>query len=197
VCTELIIFQAKPGKSILVFLPGFNDISSYHKELTYQLYKRHLKKYFSVFVFHSQVPCEEQTEAFQPPPKKKAYVILSSKMAESSFTFPNLEMVINFGFSRVCEYQLDKHISRLVTKWCSRASCAQRVGRVGRVSEGTAIHLFTRQRYESLNDFDPPEILISPLAKHLLKAKYIAKQLHIPLPSELLKMLIEPPSILQ
>ena len=197
VCTELIISQANLGKSIIVFLPGFSDISGYYKELSGQLYRRHLKRYFSIFVFHSQVPCEEQTEAFEPPPWNKAYVILSSRMAESSFTFPNLEMVINFGFSRVCEYQLDKRISRLVTKWCSRAACAQRIGRVGRVSEGTAIHLFTRRKYECLNDFDPPEILISPLAKHLLRVKDIAKQLHIPSPSELLRMLIEPPSVLQ
>ena len=89
-------------------------------------------------------------------------------------------------------YNSAKHISELSRQWCSRASCIQREGRVGRVSEGVAVHLFTKEFYETLPDFGPPEIIRIPLSKTFLRAKEIGPQLGVPLPSRLLSMVIEP-----
>ena len=199
VCTELIISQSKLGEGILVFLPGFSDITDYYNELCNILQKRKLNDQFLVFVFYTRlVPSEEQNSIiFHPPPRDKVHVILSGKGAESSITIPKLRMVINFGINQNLEYDSRKKISRLQKRWCSRSSCSQREGRVGRVFEGIAVHLFTREFFDTtLSDFDAAEITKSPLPKAVLKAKELGHELNIPLPSHFLSQLIQPPSLL-
>ena len=198
VCTEVIVSQADLGESILVFLPGIDEITHYHDCLTSELSARNIEDNFSVFVLHSQVPLEDQKEAFGTPLSNKIHVILATNIAESSITFPKLRIVVNFGIYRQLEYDSKRHISRLVKKWSSHASCAQRAGRVGRVFEGIAVHLFSQQFYEVvLPEFDPPEMLTAPLAKLVLRAKQIGSLLGIPSPSDFLSLALNPPSLHQ
>ena len=197
-CTNLIISQSKLGEGILVFLPSFSDLSDYYNELTSTLRRKRLNDRILVFVFHgSLVPNEDQDAIFKLPPHNKVHVILSNKVAESSITIPNLRMVINFGINQNLEYDSKKKISCLKRRWCSRSSCSQREGRVGRVFEGTVVHLFTRKFFDtSLPEFDAAEITKYPLAKTVLKARQLGQKLNIPLPSEFLSLVIEPPSLL-
>ena len=198
VCTEVIVSQADLGESILVFLPGIAEIAHYYDCLTSELSARNIEDNFSVFVLHSQVPLEDQKEAFGTPLGNKIHVILATNIAESSITFPKLRIVINFGIYRQLEYDSKRHISRLVKKWSSHASCAQRAGRAGRVFEGIAVHLFSQQFYEVvLPEFDPPEMLTAPLAKLVLRAKQIGSLLGIPSPSGFLSLALNPPSLHQ
>ncbi len=198
VCTEVVVSQANLGEAILVFLPGMAEIAKYFETFFNELSLRGIKDYFSVFVLHSQVPLDDQREAFQAPPKDKVHVILATNIAESSITLPKLRMVINFGVYRQMEYNSRRHISCLMKKWCSRASCAQRAGRAGRVFEGVAVHLFTRKFYDVLlSEYDPPEMLMAPLAKLVLQAKQIGTKLGVPSPSKFLSLAIEPPSLQQ
>ena len=198
VSTEVIISQANLGESILVFLPGIAEISHYHECLTEELIARNIASNFSVFVLHSQVPLEDQKEAFDTPLSDRIHVILATNIAESSITFPKLRMVINFGIYRQLEYNSKRRISCLVKKWSSHASCSQRAGRAGRVFEGVAVHLFSKQFYEVvLREYDPPEMLTAPLAKLVLRAKQIGALLGIPSPSEFLGLALSPPSLEQ
>ena len=198
VCTEVIISQANLGESILVFLPGIAEISHYYECLTEELIARDIENHFSVFVLHSQVPLEDQKEAFDTPLSDKIHVILATNIAESSITFPKLRMVINFGIYRQLEYDSKRRISCLVKKWSSHASCSQRAGRAGRVFEGVAVHLFSRQFYEVvLPEYDPPEMLTAPLAKLVLRAKQIGTLLGVPSPSSFLGLALNPPSLQQ
>ena len=197
ICTNLIISQSKLGEGILVFLPSFSDLSDYHNELTNILRRKRLNDRISVFVFHKLVPNEEQDDIFKLPPNGRVHVILSNKAAESSITIPNLRMVINFGINQNLEYNSRRKMSCLKKRWCSRSSCFQREGRVGRVFKGIAVHLFTREFYDtSLPEFDAAEITKYPLAKTVLKAKQLGHELNIPLPSHFLSLVIEPPSLL-
>ena len=152
---------------------------------------------YRLFIFHSQVQSEDQDEAFLEPLEGTANIIVANHGSESSLTIPNLRLVINFGINKEMMYNSAKRISELSWQWCSHASCIQREGRVGRVCEGTAVHLFTKEFYETLPDFGPPEIIRDPLAKTFLRAKEIGPKLGIPLPSHLLSMVIEPPSFVQ
>ena len=198
VCTELIISQANLGEQILVFLPGISEIATYYDMLNMVLEVRKIKDHFLVFVMHSQVPFEDQKEVFKPPLPNKAHVILATNIAESSITLPKLRMVINFGIYRQLEYDSKRHMSQLIKKWCSQASCAQRTGRAGRVFEGVAVHLFTKRFYwVIIPEFDSPEILHAPLAKLVLQAKQIGSKMGIPLPSEFLSQAVDPPSLEQ
>ena len=198
VCTEVIISQANLGEQILVFLPGIFEIAEYYELLSVVLEARNLSDHFMIFVMHSQVPFEDQKEVFKPPPPCKTHVILATNIAESSITLPRLRLVINFGIYRQLEYDAKRHMSQLTKKWCSHASCAQRAGRAGRVFEGVAVHLFTRQFFWVIApEFDPPEILHAPLAKLVLQAKQIGSKMGVPSPSEFLSQAIDPPSLEQ
>ena len=129
ICTEVIVSQADLGESILVFLPGIAKITHYYDSLTSELGARNIEDNFSVFVLNSQIPLEDQKEAFDTPHCNKIHVILATNIAESSITFPKLRIVINFGIYHQLECDCKRHISHLVKKWSSRASCAQRAGR--------------------------------------------------------------------
>ena len=198
VCTEVVISQAHMGESILIFLPGYHEIAHYFEYLQSELCCRGIETHFRVFILHSQVPLEDQKDAFVDPPPYLVHVILATNIAESSITLPKLRIVINFGIYRRLQYDSKRHISCLVKSWCSRASCEQRAGRAGRVFVGTVVHLFTRQFYEVvLPAYDPPEILTAPIAKLVLQAKQIGRMIGHPQPSAFLSRAIEPPSLQQ
>ena len=196
VCISLIISQPSPGDAILVFLPGLGDILDFHNRLVKKLVRLRIRQRFHIFVFHNQIPVEEQNDAFKSPRSGMANVIISNNMAESSLTIVNLKLVINFGIRREMVYNTHRRKSELTRQWCSLASCTQREGRTGRVSEGTAVHLIKRSFYGKLPAFNSPEIISSPLSKTLLKAKKIGKDFGVPVPSQLLSSIIEPPSLL-
>ena len=198
ICTEVIVTQAELGEAVLVFLPGIAEISHYYDHLTFELSEKNLEKEFVVFILHSQVPFEDQQQVFRAPPPDVIHVILATNIAESSITLPKLTLVVNFAIYRRLGYDTKRRISCLTKHWCSRASCAQRAGRVGRVCPGVAVHLVSRKFYESiLKDYDPPHILSAPLAKLVLHAKDIGSRLGIPSPSEFLSYAIQPPSLEQ
>ena len=198
VCTEVIISQAHKGESILVFLPGYNEIVHYYEHLQLRLKQLGIADHFRVFVLHSQVPLEDQREAFIDPTPSVAHVILATNIAKSSITLPKLRVVINFGIYCQLQYDSKRHISCLVKSWCSRASCEQRAGRAGRVFIGTVVHLFTRKLYALvLPAYDPPEILTSPIAKLVLQAKEIGKKIGHPRPTDFLSLAITPPHLEQ
>ena len=197
VCTNLIISQLSPGEAVLIFLSGFGDINEFCNNLHRKLQKLRVRRRYRLFILHSQVQSEDQNKAFQKPLKRTANIIVANRGSESSLTIPYLRLVINFGINKEMMYNSAKRISELRRQWCSRASCIQREGRAGRVCEGVAVHLFTKEFYETLPDFGPPEIIRVPLAKTFLRAKEIGPQLGIPLPSRLLSMVIEPPSFVQ
>ena len=194
VCTDLIISQLSPGEAVLIFHSGLGDINEFCNNLHDKLRRLEVRHRYSLFILHSQVQREDQDEAFFEPLEGKANIIVANRGSESSLTIPNLRLVINFGINKEMMYNSAKRISELSRQWCSRASCIQREGRVGRVCEGTAVHLFTKEFYETLPDFGPPEIIRVPLAKTFLRAKQIGPKLGIPFPSRLLSMVIEPPS---
>ena len=198
VCTEVVISQAHAGESILVFLPGYNEIVQYYQHLQVTLEARRIARHFCVFVLHSRVSLEDQKKAFCDPPSSVTHVILATNIAESSVTLPKLRIVINFGIYRRLKYDSKRHISCLVKAWCSRASCEQRAGRAGRVFVGTVVHLFTRQFHDLvLPAYDPPEMLTAPIAKLVLQAKQIGKEVGHPRPSLFLGLALTPPHLEQ
>ena len=197
VCINLIISQLSPGDAVLIFHSGLGDINEFCNNLHRRFLKFGVRHRYCLFILHSQVQSDDQYKAFQEPSEGTANIIVTNRGSESSLTIPHLRLVINFGINKEMMYNSAKRISELSRQWCSRASCIQREGRVGRVCEGVAVHLFTKEFYETLPDFGPPEIIRVPLAKTFLTAKEIGPQLGIPLPSHLLSMVIEPPSFVQ
>ncbi|NXS99241.1 TDRD9 helicase, partial [Jacana jacana] len=173
--------------SVLVFLPGLNEIEYLHSRLSSMFYKR-----WQVYPLHSSVTLEEQSSVFLTAVPGYRKVILSTNIAESSVTVPDVKYVIDFCLIRnlVCDEETNYQSLRLC--WASKTNCNQRKGRAGRVSKGYCYRLVHKEFW---TDFIPeksvPEILHCPLGTTVLKIK----KLNMGPPKALLATALSPPSI--
>jgi len=94
---QVVIALSQPSECILVFLPGIAEITSAWE--AFERFAPHAAIHLRVL--HSTVPREEQEAAFAPPPKGKCKVILSTNIAESSVTIPDVLYVVDAGL-QVC-----------------------------------------------------------------------------------------------
>ncbi|XP_047286866.1 ATP-dependent RNA helicase TDRD9 isoform X8 [Homo sapiens] len=72
--------------SVLVFLPGLGEINYMHELLTSLVHKR-----LQVYPLHSSVALEEQNNVFLSPVPGYRKIILSTNIAESSVTVPDVK----------------------------------------------------------------------------------------------------------
>ncbi|XP_072720878.1 ATP-dependent RNA helicase TDRD9 isoform X2 [Ciconia boyciana] len=173
--------------SVLVFLPGLSEISYMHSRLSNMFNRR-----WQVYPLHSRVTLEEQSNVFLTTVPGYRKVILSTNIAESSVTVPDVKYVIDFCLTRtlVCDEETNYQSLRLC--WASKTNCNQRKGRAGRVSKGYCYRLVHKDFW---TDFIPeksvPEILRCPLGTTVLKIK----KLDMGGPKALLATALSPPSV--
>ncbi|KAL6488110.1 hypothetical protein MHYP_G00047360 [Metynnis hypsauchen] len=173
--------------SVLVFLPGLAEIQ-YMQEALAKLVRKRLQ----VYPLHSTVSLEEQNGVFLVPVPGYRKVILSTNIAESSVTVPDVKYVIDFCLARhlVCDKETNYQSLRLT--WASKTNCNQRRGRAGRVSKGFCYRLVTRDFWnKEIPDYAVPEMLCSPLASIVLKVKL----LDMGDPRSLLSTALTPPNL--
>ncbi|EQC33564.1 hypothetical protein SDRG_09070 [Saprolegnia diclina VS20] len=171
---------------ILIFLPGISDIQYVHEQLEKM-------RDIQLFVLHSELDIEDQEKAFAPV-DGKVKIILSTNIAESSVTIPDVTHIINSGMEKQIMMPTTGHMEVLVRSWCSQASVKQRSGRAGRIRPGTAYHLFTKSfMNECMAAYTTPELLRKPLDKIVLQLK--AQLAHIDTPTNLLKNAMSVPNL--
>ena len=85
-------------------------------------------------------------------------------------------------------------ISSLKSVWISQSSVKQRRGRAGRTGPGLCFHLFSRNRYQSLQKHQLPEILRIPIHEVCLQTKLLVPNNDISI-HEFLSAAMDPPSI--
>lgn len=189
--------------AILVFLPGFDEMKKVAETLqggrvgkgktampyTGVDYNDPAKA--KVFMLHSSVPANEQTAAFDPVPSGCRKIILSTNIAETSVTIPDVQFVVDTGKLREKQYDQQRRITKLQCTWISKSNAKQRAGRAGRVQNGNYYALYSRPRFESLRATGLPEMLRSDLQEICLDIKAQAFQAPI---REFLSQAIEPPS---
>ena len=124
-------------------------------------------------MLHSSLSAKDQAKAFQPGPK----IILSTNIAETSVTIPDVKIVIDTGKERqhsLLESRSDDISvvgSQLTTVDISKASAKQRAGRAGRVSAGICYRLYTTSDHDAFDEFTEPEMLrmdVTSLVLHSL-----------------------------
>ncbi|KFQ33915.1 Putative ATP-dependent RNA helicase TDRD9, partial [Mesitornis unicolor] len=172
--------------SVLVFLPGLSEISYMHSRLSDMFNVR-----WQVHPLHSRVTLEEQSSVFLTAFPGYRKVILSTNIAESSVTVPDVKYVIDFCLTKtlVCDEETNYQSLRLC--WASKMNCNQRKGRAGRVSKGYCYRLVHRDFWTHfIPEKSVPEILRSPLGTTVLKIK----QLDMGSPKALLGTALSPPS---
>ncbi|KAM9091278.1 ATP-dependent RNA helicase TDRD9 [Megaptera novaeangliae] len=173
--------------SVLVFLPGLGEINYMHEILTNMVHKR-----LQVYPLHSSVTLEEQNNVFLSPVPGYRKIILSTNIAESSVTVPDVKYVIDFCLTRTLVCDEDTNYQSLRLSWASKTICDQRKGRAGRVSKGYCYRLIYKDFWDSsIPDHVIPEMLRCPLGSTILKVKL----LDMGEPRALLATALSPPSL--
>ena len=174
--------------SVLVFLPGLFQIREMEDRLEY--YK--VGKKLSVVPLHSSITLDEQYLVFRNPKPGYRKVILSTNIAESSITVPDIKYVIDFCLTKSMVCDLDTNYQSLRLQWASRASGEQRAGRAGRVSNGKVYRLVTRDFWENeLDAYAVPEMQRCSLESVILKVK----MLDLGDPRSVLSLALSPPDL--
>ena len=108
---------------------------------------------------HGLLDDDTQRDAFAPAPPGVRKVVISTNIAESSVTVPDVRFVIDFGFEKLPWFSPTTNTQALLLKLCSRASAAQRAGRAGRVAPGVAFRLYTQSLFtDHMPPYVPPEM---------------------------------------
>lgn len=177
--------------SILVFLPGLQEIVALEKQLNNT---RPLgidfgnNPDYTVFVLHSSLP-QIQQDVFAKVGPGQRKIILATNIAETSVTIPDVVYVVDSSKQREIQYGKSRRITSLVSAWTAKSNAQQRAGRAGRVQHGHYYTMASKARYESFEVSPKPEILRTDLQSLCLQIKSIGvKDIW-----EFLRRAIEPP----
>lgn len=171
-CTIAHIARTSEDGAILVFLPGLDEILKVEEQLNsnnlgvdFQDTSR-----FMLYKLHSSIPAG-QTTVFDPVPAGCRKIILSTNIAETSVTIPDVQYVVDTGKLREKQYDQIRRITMLLCTWISKSNSKQRAGRAGRVQNGNYYALFSKERYDSMRVIGLPELLRADLQEICLDVK--------------------------
>ncbi|KAI0078873.1 P-loop containing nucleoside triphosphate hydrolase protein [Panus rudis PR-1116 ss-1] len=181
---------------VLVFLAGWDDITGVQKCLldtrqSVGINFNDTSKY-SIHLLHSSIPVAEQQAIFEPPPPGVRRIILSTNIAETSVTIPDVVYVVDTAKIKENRYDPERHISSLVSAWVGASNLNQRAGRAGRHRPGEYYGILSRKRADELHPYQTVEMKRVDLSNVVMHVK----ALDFPgmTVEEVLAELIEPPA---
>ncbi|KIK93741.1 hypothetical protein PAXRUDRAFT_12465 [Paxillus rubicundulus Ve08.2h10] len=187
------VLQQSDSGHVLVFLPGWEEISSVQRFLLggdLPLPFRDQSKY-SLHVLHSTIPLAEQQVIFEPPPHGIRRVILATNIAETSVTIPDVVYVVDAAKVKELRYDPDRHMSSLVSAWVGSSNLNQRAGRAGRHRPGEYYGLLSQVRAANLHPHQTVEMKrvdLSNVVMHVKALSFPGMEVE-----EVLAATIEPP----
>ena len=180
----------KDRGAVLIFLPGELEISTVMK--SFKRYDPDNEEKLVMLPLHSRLPFESAQRIFEPVSAPNRKVILSTNMAESSVTIPDISYVIDFCLTKKLVCDPATNYAALQMVWADKNSCDQRSGRAGRVKAGRVYRLVFKDFYFNvLPDEHEPDMRCAPLDKVILDAK----MLDMGPPKELLALALDPPEL--
>jgi len=75
-------------------------------------------------------------QVFEPPPEGCRLCVVTTNVAETSLTIPNVKYVVDSGKWKARLYDKVTGVSSYDVQWSSKAAADQRAGRAGRVGPG-------------------------------------------------------------
>ena len=187
----LHIHLKMPMGSILVFLPGYDDIVTMREKINEENKMNHGNPY-NLYILHSNMQTTDQKRVFRPSPQGTRKIILSTNIAETSITIDDVVYVIDCGKVKQKSFDVISGVCMLRSNWISQACATQRKGRAGRCQKGICYRLYSSVRYDSMQSYQTPEMLRLPLEQLCLYTKHLAPG-NTPI-AEFLQRAIEPPS---
>jgi len=165
-----IIKSSSKDGAILVFLPGWQEISEFKLMLESAAPFSNRSK-FLCLPLHSGIPSRDQRAVLRVPPPGVRKIVLSTNIAETSLTIEDVAFVVDSGRAKEKSYDPHLKTSTLHETWISQASSKQRRGRAGRTKAGVCFHLFSSRRFASMDEFTASELLRTPLEEMALHCK--------------------------
>lgn len=188
------VLRSSEDGHVLVFLPGWDDIMSVQRCLLEQPLGLDFKdkNKFSIHLLHSTIPVAEQQQIFEPPPEGVRRIILSTNIAETSVTIPDVVYVVDTGKIKEQRFDPERHISSLVSAWVGSSNLNQRAGRAGRHRPGQYFGIMGQRRAAELHPYQTVEMKRVDLSNIVMHVK----ALNFPgmTVEEVLAATIEPPA---
>jgi ATP-dependent helicase HrpB len=159
---------------ILVFMPGKYEIMRTVEALENLREARG----WEIFPLHGDLDAAAQDRAIGSGDRPR--VIVSTNIAETSLTLPDIRTVIDSGLARMPDFDARRGVNTLLTEKISRASAEQRAGRAGRVAPGVCFRLWSRKDHEHREAFTPSEISRLDLTETRLQLLSLGKDADFP-----------------
>ncbi|KAM6902347.1 3'-5' RNA helicase YTHDC2 [Xenentodon cancila] len=161
--------------AVLIFLPGYDEIIALRDRILFddKRFSTRSERY-QVFTLHSEMQTLDQKRVMVTSPPGMRKIILSTNIAETSITIDDVVFVIDSGKVKEKSFDALTHVSMLKTVWISKASILQRKGRAGRCRPGICFHLFSRNRFKNMLEYQVPQLLRMPLQELCLQTKLLA-----------------------
>ncbi|KZC13983.1 putative ATP-dependent RNA helicase YTHDC2 [Dufourea novaeangliae] len=188
----LYIHLKMPPGSLLVFLPGYDDIVTMREKINNEEKEMNQGLRYTLYVLHSNMQTCDQKKVFKPSPQGTRKIILSTNLAETSITIDDVVYVIDSGKVKENSFDALLGVCMLKCNWISQACAKQRKGRAGRCRKGICYRLFSSIRYNIMQPYQTSEILRLPLQELCLYTKHLAPG-NTPI-AEYLDRALEPPS---
>ncbi|XP_055337489.1 ATP-dependent RNA helicase TDRD9-like [Paramacrobiotus metropolitanus] len=155
--------------SVLIFAPGIKEIKSIMLLLEGESARRRAE--WEIIPLHSTIANKDQRRIFQPKKASVRRIIVSTNIAESSITVPDVKYIVDLCLTKQLERRANTSFTGLNLTWASKSNCEQRRGRAGRVSSGICYRLVQREFYDTLPSHATPEMLRVPLHRTILRVK--------------------------
>jgi len=156
------LIHGYPGGDVLVFMPTEQGIREACDLIAGRRYRG-----VTVMPLFARLSGKEQIRVFRRSKARK--IVVATNIAETSITIPGIRFVIDTGLARISQYQPRARTTALPVTRISRSSADQRMGRCGRVENGTCIRLYSESDYRDRPQYTPPEILRANLAEVILR----------------------------
>lgn len=153
------------GGNILVFLSGLSEILACRERL-----ERGLTQGCEVLALTAELSAQYE-KLFSRSAQRK--VILSTNVAETSVTLPDIRGVIDSGWAKISGYAPWSGLPTLERQRISQASAVQRSGRAGRTAPGVCYRLFSANDFHGRPAFTQAEIDRVDLCQMLLEVQAI------------------------
>ena len=127
------IHTNKPPGAILVFLPGWEDISYLAGLLSSSF---HLPR-ASVYPLHGSMIFDRPQSGFRK-------IVIATNIAESSITIDDIVYVVDSGKAKIKMFDPQKNFATLQPEWISQANAKQRMGRAGRLQPGEVYKMYSK-----------------------------------------------------
>ncbi len=200
------ILRLTDDGDIMVFFPTLTPAKRIIDELTK---KENLKHYQGkpCFIAYAGSASQEEKDLIikkdeltkEPYYKTRGYtrcVILTTPAAESSLTTAgNVVFVIEPGFAKAVWYDPIKFAYESDEVYITKSSIIQRQGRTGRVCNGQAYMLYTKKFFDSLPEYNDPEILKSDLTNDVLSIMNLPITRNLTGTLKFLSNMITPPTV--